>query len=77
VSDGAVFVALVASFAVAVTAHVGIALGLARRAPRHRALLAFFVAPAAPWLALRERMRVRAVLWLAGVVAYVVCRALG
>ena len=67
-----VVAALVISLAVFITAHVTITFGLAFRHPRSRALLAFFVAPLAPFWAWRERMRVRAGIWTAALVVYVV-----
>lgn len=64
---------LVLAFAVVVTAHVTLVVGLAGRAPRWQALVALVVPPLAPywgWSALRRR----SVLWLVGAVAYVVLR---
>jgi hypothetical protein len=64
---------LVLAFAVVVTAHVTLVAGLAWRAPRWRALVAFVVPPLAPywgWSALR----LRSVVWLVGAVAYAVLR---
>ena len=68
--DIVVLATLLAAFAVLVTAHVTIAAGLVRRRPRWHALLAFVVAPLAPYFALRERMRVRAIAWLGALVVY-------
>ena len=63
---------LVVSFALFVTAHVAITWGLAWRPPRWRAAVAFFVAPAAPYWAWRERMRVRLGVWVLALILYVV-----
>lgn len=63
---------LVVAFALFVTAHVAITWGLAFRTPRWRALVAFVAAPLAPWWAWRERMRIRAIVWLTALVLYVV-----
>jgi hypothetical protein len=63
---------LVIAFALFITAHVAIVYGLARRPPRSRALVAFLVAPLAPYWAWREHMRVRAGVWTAALVLYVV-----
>lgn len=63
---------LVLSFALFITAHVTIAYGLLSRKPRWRAPVAFLVAPAAVYWAWREHMRVRAGLWAAALVLYVV-----
>ena len=72
--DAIVVAALIAAFAALVTAHVLIVGGLARRRPRARALAALVVFPLAPVLAFRERMRVRAVLWIVFAAAYVAAR---
>lgn len=63
---------LVVAFALLFTAHAAIAYGLVQRQPRWRAPLAFLVAPLAPYWAWRERMRVRAGLWLSSLVLYVI-----
>jgi hypothetical protein len=63
---------LVVAFATLVTAHVTLALGLARRRPRWRGLVALVVVPLAPMWGWRERMRVRGVLWIASAIAYAV-----
>ena len=70
--DLIVVATLVISLALFITAHVTITYGLAFRQPRWRALVAFFVAPLAPFWAWRERMRVRAGIWAAALVLYVV-----
>ncbi|HEY3818706.1 MAG TPA: hypothetical protein VGL81_16160 [Polyangiaceae bacterium] len=65
--------ALLLAFAVVVTAHVTLVVGLAGRAPRWRGLVALVVPPLAPywgWAALRGR----AVVWIAAAVAYGVLR---
>jgi hypothetical protein len=68
--------AVVLGFAILVTAHVTIAFGLVRRTPRWRAPVALVVAPLAPYWAWREHMRVRAGVWTAALVVYVVAMAL-
>lgn len=65
-----VLAVLVAAFATLVTVHVTLAIGLTRRDPRWRGLVAFFVAPLAPWWGWQERMRVRGVLWIVSAVVY-------
>jgi hypothetical protein len=70
--DTVILVVLVVAFATLLTVHVLLALGLARRPPRWRALVALVVAPLAPWWGWREGMRVRGVLWVASAVAYAV-----
>ena len=76
-TDLVLYVATVLSFALAITAHVTIVVGLAARTPRARALAALVVAPLAPYWAVRERMRVRAAAWVVGLVGYGVARWLG
>ena len=66
--------AVVLAFAFLVTAHVAIVVGLLSKAPRWRAGAALVLAPLAPYWAWRERMRIRAGLWTAGLVVYVVAR---
>jgi hypothetical protein len=69
--DEVVAATLVVAFAILVTAHVTLLVGLAARAPRWRALVALVVPPLAPywgWQALRRR----SVAWMAGAGAYAV-----
>ena len=66
--------AVVLAFAFLVTAHVAIAVGLLGRRPRWRAPVALVFAPIAPYWAWKERMRVRAGVWTAGLVVYVIAR---
>lgn len=63
---------LVLAFALFITAHVAITYGLVFRRPRWRAPLALFVAPLAPYWAWREHMRIRASIWAAALILYVV-----
>jgi hypothetical protein len=65
-----VFAVLVVAFATLVTVHITLALGLARRSPRWRGIVALFVAPLAPWWGWRARMRVRGSLWIAAATVY-------
>ena len=65
--------ALVLAFAVVVTAHVTLVVGLAGRAPRWRALVALVVPPLAPYWGW-DGLRRRSVLWVAGAVVYAVLR---
>jgi hypothetical protein len=74
--DVATVVALVLAFAVLVTVHLAIVLGLLGRAPRWRSLVALVVAPLAPYWAFRAGMYVRAVAWVVSGVAYAVARVL-
>lgn len=73
-SDAAVLVFAVLTFAVLVTAHVTLVFGLARREPRWRAAVAFFVPPLAPYWGLGERMRVRSIIWCVAFALYVIAR---
>jgi hypothetical protein len=75
--DLVVLVAIIVFFALWVTAHVATIFGLATRTPRWRALVAFFVVPFAPYWALRNRMHVRAALWVLGGIGYAVSACLG
>jgi hypothetical protein len=68
--DQIVTVALVVAFAALVTVHATIVAGLAGRAPRWRAALALIAAPLAPYWGFKERMHLRAGLWVASALAY-------
>ena len=72
--DVILFGAMIAAFALFVTAHVTIALGLVCRAPRWRGLVAFVLPPLAPYFAARAKMRVRASAWMCALVVYAVTR---
>ena len=61
---------LVLSFAVLLTTHVALTIGLARRIPRGRAIAAFFALPLAPWWGWQERMRARTILWILAASCY-------
>lgn len=63
---------VVLAFAFLVTAHLAIAVGLVAKTPRWRALVALVVAPLAPYWAWRDHMRVRAGIWVVGLVLYVI-----
>jgi hypothetical protein len=64
------FLVLVVAFAALLTAHLTLAVGLVRRAPRWRGLVALLVAPLAPWWGWQAHMRVRGTLWIAAAAAY-------
>jgi hypothetical protein len=72
VKDLIVVATLVIALASLLTVHVTIAVGLAWRPPRWRALAALLVPPLAPLWAWRERMRVRTIVWVAALALYVV-----
>jgi hypothetical protein len=71
-NDLVTIVALAIAFAILVTAHLAIVVGLLRRSPRWRAPVALVVPPLAPFWAWREKMRVRGIAWVVGGVAYVI-----
>jgi hypothetical protein len=72
--DLAVMLALVGSFALLVTAHVAIAVGLALKPPRWRGPVALLLPPLAPFWGMRERMRIRTRLWVAALFVYILAR---
>lgn len=74
--DVVVLSLVVAAFAVLVTAHLTILVGLGRRRPRWRAAVACVVLPLAPYWAVRARMRVRGAAWIGALAVYVVARVL-
>ena len=63
---------LVASFALLITAHVALSVGLALRPPRWRGPLAFVVPPLAPWWGAQARMRLWSLIWVSSLAIYVV-----
>ncbi|HEX3596208.1 MAG TPA: hypothetical protein VHU80_13955, partial [Polyangiaceae bacterium] len=62
------------SFALLVTAHVALAVGLIGRRPRSRGFVALLVPPLAPYFGVREKMWVRSAVWVLSAVAYVAAR---
>ena len=64
---------LVLAFAVLVTSHATLVVGLASRTPRWHALVALVVPPLAPYWGW-DGLRRRSVLWLVGAVAYAALR---
>ncbi len=61
------FLALIAHFG----AHLGIAIGLARRQPRWHAAIGFVVPPLGVWWARRAKMRALVITWAVSLVVYV------
>ncbi len=68
--DEALVVSLLVAFAALATAHIALVLGLARRSPRWRAIVALPALPLAPYWGVRSGMHVRAGLWIASATAY-------
>ena len=68
--DTIVVALLVVAFALVITMHVAITIGLAKRKPRWRALVAFVVPPFAAYWAWHEHMRRRMGLWVGAVLVY-------
>jgi hypothetical protein len=68
--------ALLALISVAVglhlVAHVTLVIGLLRRKPRWRGIVAFFVPPLAPYWGFEARLRKRVTLWVASLAVYLV-----
>lgn len=74
--DTILVAAVVLAFAFLVTAHLAIVVGLVARTPRWRALAALVFPPLALYWGWQQRMRVRSVLWIVGLVVYVVALVL-
>jgi hypothetical protein len=74
--DYAVLVGVVVAFAALVTAHVALAVGLARRRSAWHALVALVLVPLAPWWGWKARMHARGVIWVAAAVAYAAALAM-
>jgi hypothetical protein len=68
---------LIGSFAALVTTHVALVAGLLRRRPRWRGVVGLLppLAPLAVYWAFRERLHLRAALWLAWFTLYIVALA--
>ena len=63
---------LMVGFAVLVTAHLALVVGLLQIAPRCHALVALIVPPLAPIWGGRARMGIRTAFWVAGAVLYAI-----
>lgn len=72
--DELLLLGLFAAFATFVTVHLTIVFGLARRAPRWRAIPALAIVPLALYWGIRVGMRGRAVVWVLSAVAYTLLR---
>ncbi len=74
--DLVIVAAVLLGFAILVTTHLAIVVGLVRKHPRWRALAALVLVPMAPYYALVEGMRKRGILWLLASTIYVVALVL-
>jgi hypothetical protein len=72
--DVVILLSLIASFAVLITVHVALAVGLALRRPLWRGGVAFILAPLAPWWGLEAGMKKRAATWMIALIVYVLAR---
>jgi hypothetical protein len=75
-TDIAIFGSIVVTFAVLLTAHLCIVVGLFLRQEKWRSIAALFLLPLAPYWALRDRMYVRGAAWLIAAITYSVARGL-
>jgi len=73
-ADIVITVALSVALAAWVTDHVALSVGLMRRRPWWRGVLALLVAPLAPVFGIGARLWVRSALWIALALTYVVLR---
>ncbi len=71
------FVLMVTSFATLLTAHIAIVIGLARKVPRWRALVAVVLPPLGAVWVIRDRQWLRGITWLVAAVVYIVVRLVG
>lgn len=67
-------VTLIVAFAILLTAHVTLVVGLLARPPRWRAVLALFLPPLAPAWGARAGMPGRTAVWIASAIAYSILR---
>jgi hypothetical protein len=72
--DERLTVTLIVAFAILVTTHVTIVVGLLGRQPRWRALAAALVPPLAPAWGVRAGMPGRTAIWITSAIAYCVLR---
>jgi hypothetical protein len=72
--DLAIVITLVGAFALLVSVHVALAVGLVLRKPHWRGAVALIVPPLAPYWGLESGMRVRGVAWLVAVALYAIAR---
>lgn len=72
--DLIVVVVAIVSCALLLIAHASIVAALATRSPKWRALAALVVPPLAPYWALHEKLRGRAVTWIASALVYAIAR---
>lgn len=72
--DTVVLAALILAFAVWVTVHVALAIGLVRRSPRWRGPLALVCPPLAPYWGMETGMKRRSGVWLLALCVYIVAR---
>jgi hypothetical protein len=72
--DELLLLSLLAAFATFVTVHLTIVFGLARRAPRWKAIPALAIVPLAPYWGAQAGMWGRAVVWVVSAVAYTLLR---
>ena len=70
IADTLALAVMIFAFAAAVTAHLAIVVAFAIYGPRWRAPAALVFFPLAPYWALRERMWMRGIWWIGGVVVY-------
>jgi hypothetical protein len=68
--DIALLAFLVLAFATLLTAHLALALAMARRGHRSRALAALVIVPIAPYLGWRDGFRFCGALWMAAAISY-------
>jgi hypothetical protein len=69
-SDIVILAAVILSFAILATAHLGVVVGLLGRPRRWRSVAALVLVPLAPYWAIRERMYFRAGAWLGAAIVY-------
>jgi hypothetical protein len=74
--DLIVVIIAIVSCASLITAQISIVAALAVRPPRWRAIAVIAFPPLAPYWALREKLRGRAITWLLSAVVYLIARLL-
>jgi hypothetical protein len=71
--DLALLIVLVITAGVILSTHVSLSVGLARRGPWHRGLVAFLIPPLAPFWGYSGKLHTRSLVWIIAVTVHLAC----
>jgi hypothetical protein len=71
--DLALIIALIFSAGVLLSTHLALSVGLARRGPWQRGLVAFLVPPLAPLWGYHGKLHKRSLIWIVALVIHITC----